>query len=275
MSRLFAVCRAFLRLIPIARACVAFAAIFALCACAADEPEIAEIEAVQLLIQDEAGGFSRALSVFALFNGGGTADDFAMMTVTHEATGIFWEVPAASGFVFSGGNELFWVGSSSLSPIPSILKEENEDSDPWGAEGFFPKGTYTVTADNAAGSSASASFALDASFYFAAPPAAFRLAGEGDDARWNVVLSQDLSPRDVSVYLFLLNEAGSPLSFIRITQERFRGRRADGKVAELAQSISSTRDSDASIAAVCCYVAHSPSSSGVLFSPISLGQKAE
>ena len=214
------------------------------------------------------------LSVFALFNGGGAADDFALMTVTHQETGVFWEVPASSCLIFSGGDDYFWVGSSHLSPIPSILKEGNGGSSILGAEGFFPEGAYTVTADNGAGSSASASFALDAPFYFAAPPAAFRLAGEGDDERWNVVLSQDLSPRDVSVYLFLLDDAGSPLSSIRIMQERFRGRRAEGKVAELAQSTSSKRNDAPAPAAVSCYVEHSGSSSAVLLFPLPLGRNS-
>ena len=256
------------RLAPLA----AIAALIALASCTASDPEITEVEARRLLIQDEAGGFSCALSVFARFTGGGSGDDFALMTVTHEATGIFWEVPASAALVFPAGGDYFWVGSSSLIPLPSILMEENENAAIWGTEGFFPQGAYTVTADNAAGSAATSSFVLDAPFYFAAQPATFRLAGEGDEARWNVVLSQELSPREVAVYLFLLDEAGSPLSSIRITQKRFRGRRAEGRVSELVQSLASKRGDAPAPAYASCYVEHAGSSSAVLLFPLALGK---
>ena len=249
--------------------CAAFAAL-ALCACASSDPAIAEVAARRLLIQDEAGGFSAHLSVFALFTGGGEDFDFSLMTVTHDETGVFWEAPASRALAFNAGNDYFWVGSSRLAPLPSILIKDDEDAAPWGAEGFFPKGAYTVAVDNAAGSGATASFALAAPFYFAEQPATFGFTGEGDDARWNVVISQELSPREAAVYLFLLDEGGNPLSSIRITLERFRGRRAEGRVRELLQSVASKREEVPPPAAVCCYVEHAPSSSAVLLFPLNL-----
>ncbi len=251
-------------------ACVSITAFFVLVACSTDEPEISEVKARRLLIQGESGSFSAALSVFALFNGGGSADDFGMMTVTHDDSDIFWEIPASDALLFPGGNDYSWVGSSSLLPIPSVSSGGAAGSPIWGTGGFFPNGSYTVTADNAAGSSATASFVLDKPFYFATQPAAFRLSGEGDNARWSIVLSENISPRDVSVYLFLLNEDSNPLSSIRITVERFRGRRAEGQVSELAKALSSRQEEDSTLTAVSCYVEHSGSASAVMLAPLTV-----
>lgn len=268
---LSALCRA-------AVACAGLASFFALSSCAADEPEIAEIQARRLLIQDEAGGFSPCLSVFALFSGGDTADDFAMMTVTHEETGIFWEVPASAAFLFAGENGFYWAGSSFLLPVPDLFAGEARGFAAWEAEGFFPEGSYSVSADNAAGSSAFSSFALDAPFYFSEQPAALRISGEGREARWSIALSESLNPSEISVYLFLLDADGNPLSSIRIAQMRFMGRRAEGQISDFAEVLALRRGDDADfsdVRAVSCYTEHAPSSSGVLLFPLSLGQEVE
>ncbi len=258
--------------------CIAFAALPALASCAVDDPEIAAIEARRLLIQDESGGFFPELAVFALFSGGDTADDFSMMTVTHDETGIFWEIPAGSAFLFPGGDGFFWAGSSALLPVPDIFADTSAFADDTAAafresSGFFPKGSYSVTADNAAGSSGLSSFELNEPFYFNAQPAVFSLSGEEREARWSIVLSENLSPREVSVYLFLLDSSGSPLSSIRIAFERFSGRRAEGHVSDFAETLSSRRGSESdfsAVRAICCYVEHAASSSGVLLFPLSL-----
>lgn len=227
-------------------------------------------------MQGDDGGFSLYLSVFVLFSGGGSGDDFAMMTVNHTGTGILWEVPASESALFSADSSHFWAGSSLLSPIPSILKEDFDNADEasfiWGLEGFFPKGEYTVTADNAAGESAAASFSLDAPFYFAESPAAFRLLGAGEDSLWQVELSENVDPSEVSAYLLLIDEEGAPISSIRIAYELFAGRIAEGSVSSLTQVESSRREEPPPPpAAISCYVEHSPSASAVLLFPLSLG----
>lgn len=256
-------------------ACAGLAFLSAIAACAASDPKIAEVKARRLLIQDEAGGFSLKLSVFALFNGGDAADDFAMMTVTHTGTDVFWEVPASSSFIFSGGGDFFWAGSSCLSPIPSIFAGNAANSAVWGGEGFLPEGSYIVTADNAAGDSATSSFELNEPFYFGAPPAVFRLLGEGDEARWSVALSENIEPSDVSVYLFLLDLDGNPLSSIKLAQARFIDRRAEGMVSDFDNALTSRRNDSPALAAVCCYVERDASSDAVLLFPLYLGQDAE
>lgn len=240
--------------------------------CSSDPPEILASDARVLLVQDQAGGFSERLSVFVLFKSGEDPSNFGSLTVSHDSTGVEWNLEADRAVAVSasgGQTDALWIGSPAFHPVYS-------------ADGpGFPEGGYAVCVRDRAGNEAVSYFSLETPVFPSDAPVAFSCAddGSGEGVVWRVSLPAS-SGADASgaggvfteVRLFLLDVDGAPLYSFPVPSERFENGTAEGTRAEFEAAVRAVDARAVSrLAGAQCFAGNASRSAGVLLFPVSLG----
>lgn len=108
--------------------------LFIITSCAQGSPEIQSISTQLVKVQQEDLSFSEQLSVFVFFKDTDGDQDFSSITLTHNDTGLMWNIHKDAAVVRLRGNDR-WTGSSSL-------------AGPGGGE--IPSGAYTIVVSDLA-----------------------------------------------------------------------------------------------------------------------------
>jgi len=196
---------------------------------------------VQLLrVQGPTGAFAERLSVFVYFDDADGAADFNSITVTHNATGLVWNISHDNALVRLRGNDR-WTGSNSLAS-PGDAK--------------LPSGTYTVTVTDLAGNESVKTFNLIQPDFPEYAPVHFTVNGDS----WT--LERNSTTSSFSRTYLLMYNAQMQLVYSWMLP--------DDHESTVSGTIETLRSYARDVSSVQCYTENVDGSAGVLLIPVNI-----
>jgi len=196
---------------------------------------------VQLLrVQGPTGAFAERLSVFVYFDDADGASDFNSISVTHDTTGLVWNILPDNALVRLRGNDR-WTGSNSLA-APGDAK--------------LPSGTYTVTVSDLAGNESTQTFNLVHPDFPEYAPVTFNINGES----WSLARNSANSAFS-RTYLLMYN---AQLQLV------YSWMLPNNNEPTVSGTIETLRSYARDVATVQCYTENADGSAGVLLTPVNI-----
>lgn len=208
--------------------------------CSQKKPEIRSTNVQLLRVQGPAGKFVERLSVFVFFTDADGNADFGSMSITHEETGLSWNMPASSCMTRQRGKDL-WTGSNSLA---------GPGDEP------LPEGEYTIAIFDLAGNETDTSFTLARPSFPDFAPVSFNIAGGQWSLAWNTAVTGFSR-----TWLFLYDDRQNLVYSWRVPDSQ------DGHASGTVAALKAFAQNAVSVQ---CFVENQSGSAGVLLSPVTM-----
>lgn len=208
--------------------------------CSQKKPEIRSMNVQLLRVQGPAGKFAERLSVFVFFTDADGTADFGSMAITHEETGLSWNMPASSCMTRQRGKDL-WTGSNSLA---------GPGDEP------LPEGEYSISVFDLAGNETISSFMLSRPAFPDFAPVSFNIAGD----QWSLVRNTAVTGF-ARTWLFLYDDRQNLVYSWLVP---------DSKDGHAAGTVASLKAFSQNAVSVQCFTENQDGSAGVLLSPVTM-----